>query len=467
MALRADLTPYLRGPAEYPPEWRWQKWLRPVGRAAIPALACAVTLIALVPLTATAAARRHPRRAAWLVLVLASLFGYGLDLAALRFAPRGIHNRLRDRTLSANVTSFFTVATWPEARDPRVFLRDHASLLEGYVTSARHAATHPPGPVLYERAVLAFFEACPGLTARLAETPSPHDVEVAHKPHYARPTPVEMVASIVSPLLLPFFCVLTVWPLASLARSAGAEPLAAARLGVLWCLVPGAVLMTPTIDQALALPVTAAIACLAAAMTSERHASTLTVAGGLLGGLALFFSYGAAAFLDVGGIAALALGWGRPDWPRRALLTTAIATAAAAAVFAVPAIFGGHPLAAARTALRIHDVEYTAPRSYALWLLFNPLDLALFLGAPFVVLCAARRRGSDATHRLRLATLAGVAVLLLSGSVRGEIGRIWVPLMPLLLVAALGDHRDHREATVVATLMAALVLAIGLSWGVP
>jgi hypothetical protein len=128
------------------------------------------------------------------------------------------------------------------------------------------------------------------------------------------------------------------------------------------------------------------------------------------------------------------------------------------------------------TALTIHREIYTAPRSYALWLLFNPLDLALFLGVPVAVtglLLLPRTVGHAAggaagtpIARFGLVGFAGVAGLLALGVTRGEVGRLWIPLMPLLLVASLGgpDAPDRRESLVHATLLAALTLAMGGYW---
>ena len=68
--------------------------------------------------------------------------------------------------------------------------------------------------------------------------------------------------------------------------------------------------------------------------------------------------------------------------------------------------------------------------------------------------------------RFRLAVFAGVVVLLALGVTRGEVGRIWIPLMPLLLVASLGGRSspDRTEALLQGTLLAALTLTIGSYW---
>jgi hypothetical protein len=135
-----------------------------------------------------------------------------------------------------------------------------------------------------------------------------------------------------------------------------------------------------------------------------------------------------------------------------------------------------------REALRIHREFFTQPRDYAVWLVFDPLDLAIFIGLPVAVsLVAAAVRSTRrllARARLqpdeafRLAALAALLVLLVSGQTRGEVGRIWIPIMPVLLVAALAraprPDDDAVPSAASALLLAAAIapttIAIALWW---
>jgi hypothetical protein len=143
----------------------------------------------------------------------------------------------------------------------------------------------------------------------------------------------------------------------------------------------------------------------------------------------------------------------------------------------VPAAFGHEPLLAMRTALGIHRTAFTLPREYALWLVFDPLDLAVFTGLPVVVagLWALRRTIQRvfvagplvALDRFRLGVFGGVLLLVLMGVVRGEVGRILIPLMPFVLVSSLaegGSAPDTDEALGLGALLAALTLAIDAYW---
>jgi hypothetical protein len=221
---------------------------------------------------------------------------------------------------------------------------------------------------------------------------------------------------------------------------------------------------------------------LSRAMGDSRRAVAWAAAAGLAGGGALALTYGAPAFLAVGGVAVLAAALARGMEVRAALLSCTVAAAVTLATFVAPILAGHHPLASAREALRIHREFFTEPRAYPLWLAFDPLDLAVFVGLPVAVSlivaaahAAERLRARAALspdEAFRLAALAMLALLLLSGQTRGEVGRIWIPIMPVLLVAALARpaHDDRpsgpsaASALLLALTIAPMTLAIARWW---
>jgi hypothetical protein len=267
---------------------------------------------------------------------------------------------------------------------------------------------------------------------------------------------------------------LTAWPVAGIARALGCEPLAAARLGVLWAALPGPALMAPMIDQAIALPVAVAAALMAAAFREPRSLG-LAVLGGLAGGLACFLTYGAPAFLVIAGLGAAGFAFAHGGAVSSIARGLAAAATATVAVFFAPALLGHRPLASALAALAIHRDVYTRPRSYAVWLIFDLVDLAVFVGAPIAAVLAVRvsqawsDRGNP-TSAYALGAALGLGLLLVSGSTRGEVGRLWIPLMPMLLAAALAEGDDTptaAEAALLTALCAGLALLIRVFWAVP
>jgi methylthioxylose transferase len=450
IAAQSDLLPLLRGPAPYPPEWQWAFAPKPILSRLGPVLFVSALLLGLLVATASARARRRPRAARRLALLLATVLGWGFQMALLHVERDGAVTGLAERTMSNIFTSYYTAALHPTAEDVPRMLAAYRELLAVYRGMALHAATHPPGPVLYYRALFGLFRSAPesarwvvrqavraGLDVRTLDTRrgtavlDPVSNEAA------------LATAVLGAALLALLGAATCVPVAALARAVSGDELGAARAGILWTVVPGAALMVPELDQALALLVASSTVALAVALgkTAAPPRLAWTVAAGLLGGLATLLSYGAPAFLAVGALAAIRIQpAGRPNRETVRVLAGALVVAAGLAL--LPALFGFRPLASAWRALYIHHQAFTRPRSYVLWLLFNPLDLALFLGPPLACLALFPRTPAgapDAAGRFRQAVLFAVVLWLLSGTVRGEMGRIALPVLPLLTVAAVAD----------------------------
>ena len=479
LSASGDRVPWLRGPAPYPPEWQWPLREAAVSGPLWPALVAVLAILALLAMSGTAWARSRPARGHRVLLALASVLGLALPLALVALEPDGVLPTIFGRVAYRTATSYYTVAISPDAADPLEFLRRHDELLATFRKGAKHAATHPPGPVLVYRGLIALCDHVPGLTRavlRLSGLPEVNPLRA--RPEHAAST---RAAAVLGGVLILLACVLTAWPVAGLARGLGCGPLASARLGILWTLLPGPVLVLPQFDQALALPVAASAAALARALRAERArgGAVWAIASGLAGGLAVALSYGAPAFLAIGGVAVLAAAVAGGVKLTRALRWCALAALVTAAAFAAPALVGHHPIASARAALRIHREFFTQPRDYAVWLVFDPVDLAVFIGLPVAVslVCAAARsaRRWVARARLqpdeafRLAALAALLALLVSGQTRGEVGRIWIPVMPVLLVAALArDGNDGAPSAASALLLAGTIapttIAVAFWW---
>lgn len=473
-----NLPPWLRGPAPYPPEWQWEYRapLEPIPLGAILLIAAVLLLLAVSGLPAL---QRRARAGARGLVPAAVVLGFLLPLALLAREPGGALRTLLARTSSFSTTSYLTVALRDEARDPLDFVRRHAGLLPELARTAKHAATHPVGPVLLFRAAVVACERSPALTNAL--------LDAAGVPRRAFAPPLTRGArggALLGALVLGLLAAATAWPLASLAEELGATPLAAGRTALLWCLLPGPALFAPRFDAALALPVVAYAALIARAARGP-HRVPRALAAGACAAAALLLSYGAAAFLALAGLAvAVSLvaradaAGPQPQTPATgAAVALLVSTGAAAAIsFGLPWLAGGHPVEAMRTALAIHHEAYTAPRSYSLWLLFDPIDFAALTGVAVVCLAGAaalaaaralrRRQPAPAAAVLEIAVLTGVVLLDASGVARGEVGRLWIPLMPLVLLAggSAFEGARARPSLLAGLLCAGSTLALAAAW---
>src|SRR5262249_6055133 len=184
-AIVFDPVPAIRGPAPYPPEWHWLRRDAPAAGPLAPALATVALLLLLLRASDSEWARRHARAAAALVVAAAVVLAFVFQLALLELEPAGAFASIVGQTVYRTATSYYTVAVSDDARDPLDLLRRYDELLPAFLKSAKHASTHPPGPVLLFRGLLAVFDASPGATHRLLAAtaraaPNPRRPRSAH-----------------------------------------------------------------------------------------------------------------------------------------------------------------------------------------------------------------------------------------------------------------------------------------------
>jgi hypothetical protein len=168
------------------------------------------------------------------------------------------------------------------------------------------------------------------------------------------------------------------------------------------------------------------------------------------------------AWLAVWGALAVLTASGRAEAARRLLPKAAIALSGFAGVYLTLFLTTGYRAwAVAYTGLFAHRQATTIqfPRTYWKWVLMNPVEMAVFAGLALVIAALWAWPGvrSAAPRSLRVFLFSWLIVLLaldLSGTVRAEVGRIWLFLMwPLALAAGERLSRAPRCATSAALLV--------------
>ena len=406
-------------------------------------------------------------------------------------------------------------------------LTDPLAYCAGYAehqrASGHHLATHPPGAVLTYWAIIeaaratGLDEAARPLVEGLAGARSRDMAEAFRHIPTARPIAAADIAlPFIVAVVFSVLGALTVLPAAAAARAVWG-PEGALPAGLLAATVPGLSMLFQCLDAPLALVVAVAVwltirACaipLTPALspasgerqedgsgeteedesaqrgnglplpaprgegTSGGHLHA-ALAGFVLG-LGLFISFGVLAAVALCGLVALCGGWSRPAETRRARMRNALPPAAwlalgVAVVWVLLVVFlGQDPLAmAARSAESHRSVIAGFHRAYGIWVWMNLVEYGVFLGPALaaLVVCgasAARARGGPAAC-LAMATLAALALLDLSGTVRAEVGRIWLFFAAPLAVIAAGaclptvGHPRRLWLTVALQVVALLAL---------
>ena len=423
-------------------EW---EWLRIGTRPDVLSVTLAALSVFAYALYAWAGLRRIAaggRAGAWLVglfpaavLVQVGIqegapFGYGLVKWAMALAnpgSSGYYGVAKDQ--GGDLHSFLAAyPTWIKAQD------------------SLHVGTHPPGLFAVSWGLLRLMEDHPRW-ARAIVMALPRSVEAGFRVvSPGRPLPMADRASLaMTGVVTLVACAATVLPLYWLARSRGSAA-ASWVAAALWPVVPAAMMFQPTADTAFPLLATAALA--AAAWAPRRPA--MAGVSGLLLGIGTGFTL---AFFPVGLVAAIVyLGDWRLDWRGkcRLLIFTGVGFLIPTLCFWMMA--GANPFAIWRSNAENHARFYEQyHRSYWAWVAENPVELAIALGLPTAAWALAGLRSAPGICR---ATIGVLILLTVSGKNLSEVGRLWLPLMPpLLLIAGAGYERlGARPVGVAATI---------------
>lgn len=460
-----DQLPFANGPAE----WEWT--YRPLGLE--PVAAVVATLAA--GLIAWAVSRPRPTRSSPRTVLGLIVLGLVFTFNLVAAQPEGLDRVLRSLASRNSFGYVFDAGLAPSTRE---LLADYPRATAGLY---QHSRTHPPGPLLLVRGLDAVGPGLqpllPGEGGLWARAGEELDREAQRARDRRRPAPREGAmpspgAVVLLALLLPGLSALAAAPLHRLALDWGLSPRPALLAAGLWLLVPARSLFTPSLDQALpALLVTAAVLA-----TPSRPGFWRPLAAGVLAGLCTVMTYGYVVMLPLlAGLAAFEAK--EPGRFRLNLVRPVLLGAGFLLPWLALAGFGGYDVwPAFQIAMAEHRSIAVLPRSYETWLLWNPYDFALLLGP--AVLGLAGVAGSAGIAAIpscvparTLAFRTGawlwwgtLLLLLFAGSVRGEVGRIWLMFMPFACLFAAemvaGHEHEGKAAGWLVLLQGALAVAL-------
>ena len=315
-----------------------------------------------------------------------------------------------------------------------------------------HKGTHPPGLVLANYGLLSLCRENPGLSnVVLATIPSSvAETFLDEVPQLERPDQSGDLAALwLSVLLTQLAAALTVVPLYGLLRRRLDSP-TSFFVASLWPFVPGVAIFLPKSDTIY--PVLAATFLLLSLNAWDRGSLWRALLAGMVFWIGMMLSL---AMIPIAVLAAIhALVRIRSNRPRPAGMTFAICGTLAGFAIATSAFYVVTDIPLWRTwVLNYHNHAgfYTQyKRTYGSWLLANPLELVLTVGAPLLTLAIAglvrSLRSRDVqTFATPLAVFATWLLLYLSGKNSGEAARLWILLTPVFLWAA-GHMMDDARA---------------------
>lgn len=459
-----DTLSWLRGPQPDSSTWHWPYLLRPWAQW-WPALLAGAGFLLILGWWLRRKIQSRWETAVTLALLAITIFFLQLGLVyADNPHPAA---ELINRTLAVQTNGYFWTAA--QIDDLAATLRQYPVAMPQF--ESEHAQTHPPGLIIANRATITLISRWPALAQLIANFVRP--LRCTDLWLLDQETAVAAALGIWAylPLIVAAAIVFPAYGLARTLAKNGSGKLAAA-VGI----IPSLILFAPLPDQLFSF-LTLFIVILFHRGWHKQKSSAFFWAGLLLS-LNTFFSVGNAALLALLGVYALLKLRIAPVRGARLLIWGSFFFAGLATIWLIYWLgWGVPPWEIVQTGIDRHYNLVTSQRDYGVWLGYNLLDLALFTGIPavtaFILALTAvpnqiRQRTLPDGQRLVLGTAVLILLLALSGSTRGEVGRIWLFFMPLLFISGSSFLEkwllDWRQQWGWAALQMAGVLLLGFAW---
>ena len=359
----------------------------------------------------------------FLVIFVILIFFFQLSL--VYFSRFGI-NILFRRMASPGINGYFTAST--KIVSVQDYLKNFPNLVpRGF---PQHSRGHPPGSPLLLRGITYFFEKTPVLTnSILSEIPLVKD----SKSLWLSLSKPQRVSAVFSAFFLHLLAALTIIPLYFLSKKLF-EQKTAIKTVFLYSLVPSFSFFALVFD-----PIYAAfpiISLLTILIFLKTKKSLYAYFSGLIFCVSLFFSLSVLPSFLIQFLLLLLL---IKKINLRKFLTFYLL---GFFTFFIPVSIFGYNFLASSLAV----IKYQMAREYFPWLLFNPYDFFVFLGVPislfFIYLLISTIRKDlvkNLAKKLFISFWIIFFLLIILGISRGEVGRIWIPIMflPVLFVSNL------------------------------
>lgn len=415
----------------------------------------------------------HRSAARWL-LAWAVLCGSGLVGGAIYTHHTAVSDTLYLRTLSSGVTGWHYAGVLMEERGVDKTLETWPAVMADMKLYSAHVAISPPGMALGYYELNRLFEDVPAISDRIGP---PLRAEQCHDYRYNDFSNPQFTTSGLGGWLSPWIALLVVIPLYALGKRYFSEQ--ATRWAVLWWpLVPAVLLFQPypsVIYPTLTIPTT--LALLVGLTQNQRH---WVFIAGLMMSVVTFINFSILPLLLVAGLLALGIfftQWKQKSWHWWWPIEMGIWYGLGLLV-----VWIAYYILYGVTFFEILDATFNShldlERDYWPWLFLHVYDFGFFLGWPMLVfgligLWQAIRAQKN-TRNFSPATVVGSAVvftlliLVVSGTARGETGRVWLFFMPYMLLWAgtfVVQQEQPRVGWLLTVVQASIV--VGLAAFIP
>jgi len=396
-------------------------------------------------------------REPWLFLLVVLVFVLQLALINAVGAPWISPGSI---VISPNATTYFALSMSIKDVHPWV-----AGYHDAMASLPYHARTHPPGITLF------FYGVRKLMAVAVPEDMLPFSTWAQEYRIFGLgPTSADAAAAVASAFLIALLGALSIVPIYLLSKELMPAQ-SALRAAVLAGTIPALLLLSASPDL-IVLTLTATVLWLSY-LAWKQARPWLAFTAGLVFALSAFFSLGVVAVGLWLALLAFVGAARRPDRGAavRAFLPLALTGFAGFALFylGLHLVWGYQAVEVARQALFAHRDVTTVEtaRTYWKWVLMNPVEFSVFAGLPLVIAARwaipelRRDSGRRGLNTFLIAFALTFILLDLSGTVRGEVGRIWLFLMwPLAMAAGPALDRPHRHGVFIIIVMLQVLQAL-------
>lgn len=459
LAIAFDISPYLRGPSYYPPEWRWEYlFVNTLDRIYLPILFIGASVWLFVFAEKKKLLERKPL---WLFLLTAVLLLFCLQFSILYFSRSGIGvliHRIINPEINGYFTAALTVGSVPE------FLRNYNWVMLEFVY---HAKAHPPGAILlfyYIHQLVALFPALGDWASQ--QIPNRDDVRVVWNTLSSSAKATVFVSAVIIPLLSS----LSVIPLYYTAKMLYGVK-AAVRSVFLFLVIPSIMFFIPINDAFLHIFTITAFCLFVYGL--QKNALWALFSAGVIMCIGILFNLSILPPLMLFFIFYLL--------HEREQIQHAPGDVFVKGLFFAIGLF--LPFIALFVYFDLNFIQVTQTimhyvpdihtRSYTIWIFYNLYDFFVFTGIPVALsYFAAVKTGVKSFIEKKWQTvdplLVAFTLMLLivnfSGSIRAETGRIWIPYIPFVVLIVSGfltkSSKIATKAFVIILLLQALQILV-------
>ncbi len=427
LAIGLDISPFLRGPAPYFPDWRWTyQFTNTLTKLWFPLVVFAGILFYTNNLEKKSEQnlRKHEKKYLLLLLILSFLF----QISVIYYSRAGLGVFLH-RIITPGISGYFSTSL--PIKNISVFLSLYQQNVGSYPMYARF---HPPGSIL----IFYFFEQIirlfPSIDFVTYITIRHTDVNTI----WNSLLPYQKIAGLSSGFLISFLSGLTIIPLYYLSKLIYSTK-TAIRAGILFILIPSVTLFLPLNDCFF--PLFSAVSLFFFLKgIKEKNKIDIGISGIILF-LGVFFTLTSLSLLFAFFIIYL-LSARKKNLKIIYFLPVVLYFSFGFLLLPILFYFIYHfnSITVMQTLLAYHN-HVQSSRNNPLWLIYNYYDFFVFIGLPLAVLFFIMLKDElqKIYFRQKIDTLfisfcLMTIIIDIMGTTNAEVGRIWLPFFPLILL---------------------------------